>query len=242
MKKSKTVSLIIFIGVVLFPNLFLSSCFSFVPTPIKRITYGEGENELHGTSWISRYGNNLIEYLDFHDGGRYLWRQNLGTAATGYRTDENRGTYIIEGNKLILIREGAIRIVATFSGNRQSFSYYDRVFELSTVRRTYSYPVHALIVENIPSGDFVVGVYSGNSVPQSRTEFRNMTDDKQIGGGSGNSPFEIKIFASIQTAPRLISIISEDVSNARFSVVEFTDGATIVVDWNNMIDYYSLSR
>ena len=160
-------------------------------------------------------------------------------------TDENRGTYIIEGNKLILIREGAfseIRIVATFSDNRQSFSYYDRVFKLSTTRRTYSYPVRTLIVENIPSGDFVVGIYSGNSVPQNRTEFRNMTNDNFLGGNIGNSPFEIKIIASVQTAPRLVSIISEDASNAKFSVVEFTDSNTIVIDWNDMIDYYSLSR
>ena len=40
---------------LLIPNLFLFSCFSFIP-----ITYGEGENELHGSLNMEIYGNVLI--------------------------------------------------------------------------------------------------------------------------------------------------------------------------------------
>jgi len=224
--------------ILIISNLFLFSCLSLLPK-------GEGENELHGTSWIFKYGNNLIEYFDFMDGGRYLWRQNLGTAASGYITSENRGTYSIEGNKLILVREGAfseIRLIATFSDNRQSFSYADRVFNLSTVRRTYSYPNRTLIVENLPSGDFTVGVYAVNSVPKNRNEYRDITNNSFIGGSKGNSPFEITIFASVQVATRLVIIMDDKTSNTKFSIVEFTDSNTTVINWNDMIDYNSLSR
>jgi hypothetical protein len=113
---------------LLFSSLFLFSSLSPLPQ-------AEGQDELQGTNWVFKVGE-FIEYYDFHDGGGYLWRMYLVIAATEYLVAENWGSYIIEGNKLILIREEtrfSSRAVATFSDNRQSFSYEDRVFELSTI-------------------------------------------------------------------------------------------------------------
>jgi hypothetical protein len=202
----------------------------------------ERVDELSGTVWVYQRGG-ITETFDFLDSGNYTWNSRWSSGIS----ESNKGTYFIEGSKLTLISEGVYserRTIAEFSNDRRSFSYSDRVFKGRSTKYStpFYYPVRTLIVENIPSDTFSVGIYSENSIPRSRNDYRNMTYNSYIGGGEGNSPFEVIIFASVQSVPRFITIIGDDSSNARFTVVEFGDNNTIVINWNNMTDYHSLPQ
>jgi hypothetical protein len=102
----------------------LNSCFTirFVPK--------EKADELDGTEWFFSYKNGSQESFEFHYGGTYIWNYSanpLNSASFSMHSDS--GTYSIEGDKIILIREGSnSKIIATFSEDRQTFSYSDRVF------------------------------------------------------------------------------------------------------------------
>jgi hypothetical protein len=104
---------------VLSALFFLSSCAS-VPR--------EKTDELDGTNWTYKAKNsNNFEYFNFHRNGKYSW---MSLTSWGASSSSN-GTYSIEGDEIILIREGRLgsaKITAAFSADRQSFSYLDRVF------------------------------------------------------------------------------------------------------------------
>lgn len=88
----------------------------------------EKTDELDGTNWTFKVKNsNNFEYYNFHHNGKYSWMSLTAWGASR----SNKGTYVIEGDKIVLTREGqigSVKITATFSADRQSFSYSDRVF------------------------------------------------------------------------------------------------------------------
>lgn len=94
----------------------------------------EKTDELDGTKWKCWYKSNpprsgSYEIYEFFHGGKYAWAYVTASSGT---VESKKGTYTIEEDKIILIRNGLysdIKTTATFSSDRQNFSYSDRVFE-----------------------------------------------------------------------------------------------------------------
>lgn len=87
----------------------------------------EKTDELDGTDWEFVYQAGHENYK-FSHGGVYNWSSYI----SGFATPTKRnGTYTIEGDKIIFVRKADysdVTLTATFSEDRKSFSYSDRVF------------------------------------------------------------------------------------------------------------------
>lgn len=116
MKKKRNYSFLA--ALLVFCFIILASCLS--TTSVKT-------DELDGTKWECSYGSTIETYY-FVRGG-YKWEDYSTTHSL---SDKKEGTYTINENEIILVRKGAfgsdIEVIAQFSQDRKSFSYFDRTY------------------------------------------------------------------------------------------------------------------